>query len=109
MSSKPYDFRQFQAELAALDHGRPEPKPEPTPAPKPAPKSRPLGKKAAEAERLTRAREEFLVLRTRHQLSVADVVAFFPEEEGIAYLQQLIAEQGAKRKRRSKAAKQPAP
>jgi hypothetical protein len=96
MSSKPYDFRQFQAELAALDQGRPEPKPEPRSEPRP----RPPGRKAAEAERLARAREEFLALRERHRLSVADVVAFFPEEEGIAYLQQLLAASERKPRRR---------
>lgn len=96
MSSKPYDFRQFQAELAALEQAKPEPKPRLQPQPKP----KPLGKKAAEAERLARAREEFLALRTRHQLSVADVVAFFPEEEGIAYLQQLLAAAEQKPRRR---------
>lgn len=100
MSSKPYDFRQFQAELAALEQGNPEPKQAPEPAPKPAPKSKPLGKKAAEAERLARARGEFLALRDRHSLSVADVVAFFPEEEGIAYLQQLLASAEQKPRRR---------
>lgn len=103
MSSKPYDFRQFQAELAALDQGKPEPKPAPQPDPKPAPKTKPLGKKAAEAERLARVREEFLALRARHNLSVADVVAFFPEEEGIAYLQQLLATAEQKPRRRKKA------
>jgi hypothetical protein len=97
MNSKPYDFRQFQAELAALDQGKPAPKPEP--APKPA-KTKPLGKKAAEAARIARAREEFLALRERHQLSVADVVAFFPEEEGIAYLQQLLVATEKKPRRR---------
>ena len=87
MSSRPYDFRQFQAELAALDQSSPQPKPvAPT-----EPKTKPIGKRAAEAMRIARAREEFLALRERHQLSVADVVAFFPEEEGIAYLQQLLA------------------
>ncbi|WP_426664647.1 2-hydroxyacyl-CoA dehydratase [Rhodanobacter aciditrophus] len=102
MSSKPYDFRQFQAELAALDQDRPEPKREPKPEPGPRPK--PLGRKAAEAERLSRAREEFLALRERHRLSVADVVAFFPEEEGIAYLQQLLAASERKPRRRKSAA-----
>ncbi len=97
--SKPYDFRQFQAELAALDQGKPEPQ---QPAPAPAPKTRPPGKKAAEAERRARAREEFLALRERHQLSVADVVAFFPEEEGIAYLQQLLAAAEQKPRRRKR-------
>jgi len=48
------------------------------------------------------AREEFLVLRKRHDLGVADVVAFFPEEEGIAYLQQLIVAAQAKPRRTRK-------
>lgn len=100
MNSKTYDFRQFQAELAALDQGKPEPKPEPKPDIKPEPKTRPLGKKAAEAARIARVREEFLALRERHQLSVADVVAFFPEEEGIAYLQQLLVATEKKPRRR---------
>jgi len=100
MNSKPYDFRQFQAELAALDQGKPAPKPEA----KPEPKAKPLGKKAAEAARLARARDEFLALRERHQLSVADVVAFFPEEEGIAYLQQLLMASETKPRRRRKMA-----
>ncbi|GAB3783756.1 2-hydroxyacyl-CoA dehydratase [Dyella agri] len=95
MSSKPYDFRQFQTELAALDQSKPEPK-----QASPEPKPKPLGKKAAEAARIARAREEFLALRARHQLSVADVVAFFPEEEGIAYLQQLLAAAEQKPRRR---------
>ena len=86
-----YDFRQFQAELAALDRGAP-----------PAPPAKTLGKKAAAAARLAQAREEFLALRARHQLSVADVVAFFPEEEGIAYLQQLLAAAEPKPRRRRK-------
>ncbi|MBD8872049.1 2-hydroxyacyl-CoA dehydratase [Rhodanobacter sp. DHB23] len=96
MNSKPYDFRQFQAELSALDQGKPAPEPEP----RPEPKARPLGKKAAEAARIALAREEFLALRERHQLSVADVVAFFPEEEGIAYLQQLLVATEKKPRRR---------
>ena len=100
MSSRPYDFRQFQAELAALDQSSPQPKPvAPT-----EPKTKPIGKRAAEAMRIARAREEFLALRERHQLSVADVVAFFPEEEGIAYLQQLLAASEKKPRRRRSAA-----
>jgi hypothetical protein len=101
MNSKSYDFRQFQAELAALDQGKPAPKPEPQPEPAPKPvKAKPLGKKAAEAARIAQARDEFLVLRERYQLSVADVVAFFPEEEGIAYLQQLLVSSEKKPRRR---------
>ena len=60
-------FRRFQAELAALEANRPPKTP------------------------MEQAREEFLALRKRYGLTVADVVTFFPEEEGIAYLQQLIA------------------
>lgn len=102
MSSKPYDFRQFQAELAALDQTMPAPEPEQET--RPAPKTKPLGKEAAEAARISRVREEFLALRERHQLSVADVVAFFPEEEGIAYLQQLLVAAEKKPRRRRGAA-----
>ncbi|MBP1475424.1 hypothetical protein J7I44_14010 [Frateuria sp. MAH-13] len=61
-------FRRFQAELAALDAtSRPSKSP------------------------MELAKGEFLALRKRYGLTVADVVTFFPEEEGIAYLQQLIA------------------
>jgi hypothetical protein len=91
MTAPKYDFRQFQEELARL-----EPKAE-----KPQP-VKPAGKKAAAAQRLALAREEFLALRKRHGLGVADVVAFFPEEEGIAYLQQLIAAAQAKPRRARK-------
>jgi len=61
-------FRRFQAELAALDT-----------------------KSCASKSPMEQAKEEFLALRKRYGLTVADVVTFFPEEEGIAYLQQLIA------------------
>lgn len=79
MSPNQDAFRRFQDELAALDRqkaaaGSPE-------------------------QRMARARNEFLQLRERYQLSIADVVTFFPEEEGIAYLQQLIASAEAKPKR----------
>lgn len=92
MTNPKYDFRQFQEELARLER-QPETPPPPIKA---------LGKKAAAAQRLSIAREEFLALRKRHELSVADVVAFFPEEEGIAYLQELIATAQAKPRRRTK-------
>lgn len=97
MASSTFDFRQFQEELAKL-----ESKAEKKPPSKP---SKPLSKKAAAAQRLEKARGEFLQLRERHDLSVADVVAFFPEEEGIAYLQQLIAANQAKPRRSRKMAK----
>ena len=91
MTASKYDFRQFQEELAQLERKSPAPAP-----------TKPVGKKAAAAQRLSVAREEFLALRKRHGLSVADVVAFFPEEEGIAYLQELIVAAQAKPRRRSK-------
>ena len=107
-----YDFRQFQAELAALDAAKAKDKPAEAPAPAaatpaeaapaaatPKKRGRP-STKAAEAERLARVREEFLALRARHNLTVADVVAFFPEEEGIAYLQSLLAQPQPRRRRR---------
>jgi cupin superfamily acireductone dioxygenase involved in methionine salvage len=91
MTSPKYDFRQFQEELARLER-----KVERQQA------AKPLGKKAAATQRLAMAREEFLALRKRHDLSVADVVAFFPEEEGIAYLQDLIAAAQTKPRRKRK-------
>ena len=81
-------YRQFQEELAALDKEQ--------------------DRRHQQAKELPgqRAKREFLELRQRYGLSVADVVAFFPEEEGIAYLQALIAAAEAKpavtRKRRTK-------
>lgn len=77
-------YRQFQEELAALDKEQEKRRKETGEAP------------------MERARREFQALRERYHLSVADVVAFFPEEEGIAYLQGLIAASAEKplRKRR---------
>lgn len=66
-------YRLFQEELAALDKAQDRVRTSASETPK------------------DRARREFLALRERHKLTVADVVAFFPEEEGIAYLQGLIA------------------
>lgn len=79
-------YRQFQEELAALEKEQVRRREQSSEAP------------------MERARREFLALRERYGLSVADVVAFFPEEEGIAYLQGLIAasqEPQAPRKRRA--------
>jgi hypothetical protein len=79
-------FRRFQEELAALDrknHLPPE-------------------KSTGGDTRLENAKADFLFIKKRYGLSVADVVAFFPEEEGIAYLQQLIAASEAKPLRRKK-------
>lgn len=81
-------FRQFQEELAALD------------------REKELQRRRTTETPMESARREFLALRDHYGLSVADVVAFFPEEEGVAYLQGLIAAAEAApagvRKRRSK-------
>jgi hypothetical protein len=78
-------FRRFQEELAALDRKDNAP---------PAP--------LTGNARMAQAKADFLSLRKRYGLTVADVVAFFPEEEGIAYLQQLIAASEAKPLRKKK-------
>jgi len=96
MKPSTYDFRQFQEELAALDGKR-----------NPPAKERPMPKKDSSHARLLQARAEFLALRERYGLTVADVVAFFPEEEGIAYLQGLIAAKETKPKRSSKGTRTP--
>jgi hypothetical protein len=81
-------FRRFQEELAALDKQIEQRAP-----------PRKLTAKQAAMSAMERAKEEFLALRQRHNLTVADVVSFFPEEEGIAYLQSLIAQTEAKPRR----------
>jgi len=91
MNSSNYDFRKFQEELAALD----------AKSPKKAAVSA-ASKKPSAADRMASAKGEFLALRERHGLTVADVVSFFPEEEGIAYLQQLTAASQAKPRRKRK-------
>jgi hypothetical protein len=80
-------FRRFQEELAALDKQIEQRVPKKQAA------------KQAAVSAMGRAKEEFLALRERHNLTVADVVSFFPEEEGIAYLQGLIAQTEAKPRR----------
>lgn len=92
MISPKYDFRQFQEELAKLEKKVEKQQ-----------SAKPLGKKALASQRMAMAREEFLALRKRHELTVADVVAFFPEEEGIAYLQELIVTAQSKPRRSRKA------
>jgi predicted transport protein len=76
-------FRRFQEELAALDKQI---------------EQRPSKKQTA-LSAMEKARAEFLALKERYKLSVADVVSFFPEEEGITYLQSLIAQADAKPRR----------
>jgi hypothetical protein len=77
-------FKRFQEELAAVD--RKEHLPE-----------QPKGDL-----RLVNAKADFLALKKRYGLTVTDVVAFFPEEEGIVYLQGLIAATDAKPVRKKK-------
>lgn len=62
-------FRRFQHELAALD----QPKPGLT-----------------REKELLIAKTAFLDLQGRYGLTVADVIGFFPPEEGVEYLRQLI-------------------
>lgn len=95
MKPNTYEFRQFQEELAALDRKHP------------SGKEKPMPRKDSPEARLLQARAEFTALRERYGLTVADVVAFFPEEEGIAYLQALIAASEAKPARRSKSSRPP--
>lgn len=91
-------FRRFQEELAALDKEIEQR----------APKERKQTAKQAAISAMERAKEEFLALKARHNLTVADVVSFFPEEEGIAYLQSLIAQQAEAKPRRGRKPKDPA-
>jgi hypothetical protein len=95
MKPNTYDFRQFQEELAALD------RPNHTQR-----KERSVPQKESTRARLLQAKAQFMALRERYGLTVADVVAFFPEEEGVAYLQGLIAATEAKPRRRSKSSRQ---
>lgn len=98
MKPSSYDFRQFQAELAALDRKS-----------DPGGKESPMPKKESAEGRLRQAKAEFTALRERYGLNVADVIAFFPEEEGVAYLQELIAASEGGPVRRSRRARKPAP
>ena len=107
-SSGKYDFKQFQEELAALDRKAAETRPatkapEPAPAPVPAVPAVPKRRgRPPKVDPLAGARAEFEALRVRHGLTVADVVSWFPAEEGIAYLQGLIAASEPKPRRRRK-------
>jgi hypothetical protein len=113
-SSGKYDFKQFQDELAALDRQNAAQKPVPPPAPAPvvAEPPPPVEKRRRgrppKVDPLADARAAFEALRVSYGLTVADVVAWFPEEEGVAYLQALIARAEPKpRKRRTKSAPEP--
>lgn len=103
-SSGKYDFKQFQEELAALDRKAAETRPAtPAPSPAPAPAAPKRRGRPPKVDPLAAARAEFEALRLRHGLTVADVVSWFPAEEGIAYLQGLIAASEPKPRRRRKA------
>jgi len=115
-SSGKYDFKQFQDELAALDRQNAANKPAAAPAPVETPvvkaPEKPVEKprrgRPPKVDPLAEARAAFNALRVSYGLSVADVVAWFPPEEGIAYLQSLIASAEPKpRKRRTKPAPDP--
>jgi len=97
-SSGKYDFRQFQDELAALERRQADSKQ--TPPPPPVEKRKPGRPKTIRVDPLAEARVAFEALRTRYKLTVADVVAWFPEEEGVAYLQALLAQPAPKRRRK---------
>jgi hypothetical protein len=99
-----YDFKQFQDELAALDrqNAASTPPAAATPVQKPVeaaiappvpakPVEKPRRGRPPKVDPLAEARSAFNALRVSYGLSVADVVAWFPPEEGIAYLQSLIA------------------
>lgn len=97
-SSGKYDFRQFQDELAALERKQADRK-EIVEAPVVA-KRKPGRPKSIKIDPLAQARLAFEALRLQYDLSVADVVSWFPEEEGIAYLQALLAQPAPKRRRK---------
>lgn len=80
MPLSPEALRRFQEELAALDQ------------PKTA---------LTREQQLLIARTEFLDLQRRYDLSVADVIGFFPADEGVEYLRQLINASTPQRRRRS--------
>ncbi|MGE7136873.1 2-hydroxyacyl-CoA dehydratase [Luteibacter sp. NPDC031894] len=101
-SSGKYDFRQFQEELAALERKAAENKPAAAKPPAPEPPAPKRRGRPPKVDPLAGARAEFEVLRLRHGLTVADVVSWFPAEEGIAYLQGLIAASEPKPRRRRK-------
>jgi hypothetical protein len=78
-------YSRFQEELSALEGKKPAPQ------------------NLTRAQKLELAKAEFLTLKRKYGLTVADAVAFFPEEDGIAYLQNLIVEVQSKPIRKSKA------
>jgi hypothetical protein len=83
--SAPLDaYRRFQEELAALEGKKPVPQ------------------NLTRAQKLELAKNEFLALKRKYGLTVADAVSFFPEEDGIEYLQNLIVEAQSKTVKKTK-------
>lgn len=76
-----FSFRQFQEELRKLEEQQTK-----------KPDGKPLSKKELEAQRLQKAKAELMALCEKHKWGLADVVALFPEEEGIGYLKQMLNE-----------------
>lgn len=101
-SSGKYDFKQFQDELAALERKQADKAVVAAPViEKPVVEKRKPGRpKTIKVDPLAAPREAFEKLRVSYNLSVADVIAWFPEEEGIAYLQGLLAQPAPKRRRK---------
>jgi hypothetical protein len=85
MSAPSEAYQRFQEELSALEGKKPTPQ------------------NLTRAEKLELAKTEFLALKRKYGLTVADAVSFFPEEDGITYLQNLINEMQFKPVRKSKA------
>jgi hypothetical protein len=91
MSESTDAFKQFQDELTKLEGTKPHPQ-NPTHA-----------QNLTRAQRLEFAQMDVLALREKFDLTVAEMVSFFPDEEGLAYLQNLIVEVQSKPIRKSKA------
>jgi hypothetical protein len=86
--STPYDFKKFQQELDALEGKAPT-----------KPLTATLSKKEQAALRLTKAKADFLTLKEKYSLTIAEAVSLFPEEDGVGYLRELLAASEEKPKR----------
>lgn len=89
--STPYDFKKFQQELDALEGKAPT-----------KPLTATLSKKEQAALRLTKAKADFLAIKEKYSLTVAEAVSLFPEEDGVGYLLELIGDKTDKPKRTAK-------
>jgi hypothetical protein len=77
-------YSRFQEELSALEG------------------KKPAQQNLTRAQKLELAKAEFLALQEKYGLTVGEAVAFYSEEEGLAYLQNLIVEVQTKRDRKIK-------